>query len=198
MQGGALTLGLFKKDISSFLTTQSAFETIPGEPQQYLVTRTVNGQGGKLKGVEALLQLPFTFLPSPLDGFGIVANYSYIDSSTPFINRRTGEGLTLQGLSKHNINMIAYYEKGGFGIRGAYNYRSTFLDGVTAGGEGTFFKPYSTIDASVRYDFGKFGISAELANITNEKQVRYTGSPEAVALYAEQGRRFSVGISYKY
>ena len=71
-------------------------------------------------------------------------------------------------------------------------------DSVTAGGEGSFFKPYETIDASIRYDFGAFGIYAEAGNLTNEKQIRYTGAPEAIALYAEQGRRFAIGANFKF
>lgn len=196
--GAAITAGLFYKKISSFLSNQTAFETLPGDTAQSLVTRTANGTGGSLKGVELLVQLPFYFLPAPLDGFGVLANYSYIDSKTPFRNRRTNAELPLEGLSKHNLNLIGYYERGGFGIRGAYNYRSEFLDGITAGGEGTFFEPYDTVDASVRYDFGMFQISAEAANLTNAKQIRYTGTQEAIALYAEQGRRYSIGASVRF
>ncbi|MGJ8479215.1 TonB-dependent receptor [Sphingobium yanoikuyae] len=197
-QGSALTVGLFYKDIGSFLTTRSTFEDVPGETQQFLVTRKVNGEGGKLKGAEVMLQLPFNFLDGFASGFGILANYSYIDSSTPFVNARTGATLPLEGLSKHNANLVGYYEKDGFGLRVAYNYRSGYLDSVTAGGEGSFFKPYETIDASIRYDFGAFGIYAEAGNLTNEKQIRYTGAPEAIALYAEQGRRFAIGANFKF
>lgn len=197
-QGSALTVGLFYKDISSFLTTRSNYEDVPGETQQFLVTRKFNGEGGKLKGAEVMLQLPFNFLDGFASGFGILANYSYIDSSTPFVNARTGATLPLEGLSKHNANLVGYYEKDGFGFRVAYNYRSGYLDSVTAGGEGSFFKPYETIDASIRYDFGKFTIYGEAGNLTNEKQVRYTGAPEATALYAVQGRRFAVGANFKF
>lgn len=196
--GSALTVGLFYKDIGSFLTTRTAFEDVPGETQQFLVTRKVNGAGGKLKGAEVLLQLPFNFLPPPFDGLGVLANYSYIDSKTPFVNARTGQELPLEGLSKHNANLVAYYEKGGFGTRVAFNYRSGYLDSITAGGEGSFFKPYKTIDASIRYDFGRFSIYAEASNLNDEKQIRYTGAPEAIALYALQGRRFSLGASAKF
>ena len=27
---------------------------------------------------------------------------------------------------------------------------------------------------------------------------RYTGAPEAIALYAEQGRRFAIGANFKF
>lgn len=197
-QDSALTVGVFYKDIGSFLSTRTAYESVPGEAQQFLVTRKVNGQGGSLKGVEVLLQLPLDFLPAPFEGFGVLTNYSYIDSETPFRNARTKELLPLEGLSKHNANLVAYYEKNGFGARIAYNYRSAFLDSVTPGGEGSFFKPYDTIDASIRYEFGPFAVSLEGSNLTNEAQVRYTGAPEATALYAVQGRRFALGLSARF
>ncbi len=145
-----------------------------------------------------LLQLPLDFLPAPFEGFGVLTNYSYIDSETPFRNARTKELLPLEGLSKHNANLVAYYEKNGFGARVAYNYRSAFLDSVTPGGEGSYFKPYDTIDASIRYEFGAFAVSLEGSNLTNEAQVRYTGAPEATALYAVQGRRFALGLSARF
>lgn len=94
----------------------------------------------------------------PLDGFGVLANYSYIDSSTALSNRRTG----------------------------------------ASRGEGVFFDEYETLDASVRYDFGRFGVYADATNITDSEQLRYTGSREAVSIYAIQGRRFSVGVSAKF
>lgn len=196
--GAALTGGLFYKDVGSFLSTRTTFETVPGEAGQFLVTRRVNGQGGKIQGVEILYQQPFTFLPAPFDGFGILANYSYIDSETPFVNRRTGEGLPIEGLSKNNFNIVGYYEMAGFGARLAYNYRDEYLDSITAGGEGSFFEPYSTLDASVRYGFDHWTVSLEAANLTDEEQRRYTGSKEATALYALQGRRFSFGVSAKF
>ncbi len=69
---------------------------------------------------------------------------------------------------------------------------------MSVGGEGIFFDAYKTLDASVRYDFGIFTIFADASNLTNAEQKRYTGSPEAVSLYALQGRRFSGGVNVKF
>ena len=67
------------------------------------------------------------------------ANYTYIDSSglpnsllnggTPVNNSPIGAAgnLPLEQLSKHNANVAAFYEKGRFSIRAAYNWRSRFL-----------------------------------------------------------------------
>lgn len=172
---------------------------MPGYVGTYLVTRRSNGQGGKIKGIELLYQQPFTFLPAPLDGFGIQATYSYIDSQTPFVNARTGAGLPIEGLSKNNYNLVGYYEKGRFGARLAYNYRSTFLRAISSGGEGAFVAPIGQLDASVRYAItDKITLSFEAANLTNFSQVEFTGVEEARSLYAKYGRRYTLGLAARF
>ncbi len=95
--------------MKTFIVRKAAFEIPAGEValdpegRGFLITRPFNGTGGKVKGVEVLFQTPFYFLPSPLDGFGVVANFSYIDSKTSLLNTRTGEPLPLEGLSEDQL-----------------------------------------------------------------------------------------------
>lgn len=196
--GAALTVGLFYKDVSSFIVRRSAIELPLGPALPYSILRSYNSSGGKVKGVEVLFQQPLTFLPSPLDGFGVLTNFSYIDSKTPFTNLRTGASLPIQGLSKVNYNLVGYYEKSGFGVRVAYNYRDSYLDSIATTGEGVFFEPYKVLDASVRYEFGPFTLFADATNLTDAAQARYTGAKEAASLYAVQGRRFSFGFNARF
>src|SRR3546814_5467034 len=63
----------------------------------------------------------FDFLPGPFDGFGIQANYTYVDSSTPAIIPT--ELTPLPNLSKSSFNVAGLYENGGLSARVAYNYR---------------------------------------------------------------------------
>jgi TonB-dependent receptor len=79
-------------------------------------------------------------LPGVLSGFGLGANYSYIKSSglqdardeSQFDNPNGGGiglpgNLPLEQLSKHNVNIQPFYEKGPISLRLAYNWRSRFL-----------------------------------------------------------------------
>ncbi|MDH7973908.1 TonB-dependent receptor [Sphingomonas sp. AR_OL41] len=202
-RGSALTVGAFYKDVKTFIFNKANYEiplgevAPPGQPEGYLVTRPLNGNGGKVKGVEVLFQTPFYFLPSPFDGFGVVANFSYIDSSTSLVDRK-GQSLPFQGLSKINYNLVAYFEKYGFGARVAYNYRDKFFDSVGPGSTAIYYAPFRTVDASIRYEFGHFTIFADASNLTNEVQRRYVESPEATSFYGLQGRRFSLGFNAKF
>lgn len=208
-KSSAVTLGLFHKDVKAFLSTQAALEHVPGATNilagsiyngtdEFLVTRSVNGGDGEINGLELLYQQPFTFLPAPFDGFGMETNFSWIESSTPLTDTRTGGSLPIQGLSKDNLNLVAYYETDKFAARIAYNYRSKFLDSI-ANGAALYYTPYGTVDLSLRYmPTNALTFTFSIANLNDEQLRRYTTSPEAVNYVGEEGRRFSAGVMAKF
>jgi TonB-dependent receptor len=138
---GSLTFNAFYKDISDFFFQEvtSRQVTSNGITRDVLVRGPANfDENGKIKGFEVAYQQTYDFLPKPLDGLGVAANYTYIESSglpNTFLN--TGEpvdqstippgNLPLEQLSKHNVNATVFYEKGPISVRAAYNWRSRFL-----------------------------------------------------------------------
>ena len=142
---GSVTLAAFYKeitDVNTNTTTRIPF-TNNGATFDVVVTQPGNSdETAKVKGFEIGYQQFYDFLPKPFDGFGINANYSYIDSkgvpqstlSATDPDVAAGRVATidtsllpLQGLSKHNANFAAIYEKGKISARLAYNWRSDFL-----------------------------------------------------------------------
>lgn len=205
--GALVSLALFYKDVETFIITRQVRERIPGFTPDpiaapdglFRITRQINGEGGKIKGLEFQVQQPFTFLPAPFDGFGVNATYSYIKSTTPFTNSRDGKALPLEALSKHNVNLVGFYEKGPFGVRVAYNWRDKFLDRIGTGGDGVFFKGFSALSASLRYKVTEgIDLSLEGSNLTNSPVRKYGGTPEATANYALNGRTFTAGIRARF
>ncbi|WP_419318064.1 TonB-dependent receptor [Caulobacter sp. ErkDOM-E] len=142
---GSLTLALFYKELTdvAFNKTHRIPFTNNGATFDVLVTQPGNSsKKANVQGFEIGYQQFYDFLPKPLDGFGINANYSYIDSkgvpqsTLSATDPDVGAGrvttvdtskLPLQGLSKHNANFAAIYEKGPISARLAYNWRSDFL-----------------------------------------------------------------------
>ncbi|PXA90682.1 TonB-dependent receptor [Caulobacter sp. D4A] len=142
---GSLTFAAFYKELTDvaynrtsrlpFTNNGVTFDVVITQPGNSDVKATV-------KGFEVGYQQFYDFLPKPLDGFGINANYSYIESSgvpqstlsatdpdvaAGRITTVDTSKLPLQGLSKHNVNFAAIYEKGPVSARLAYNWRSDFL-----------------------------------------------------------------------
>jgi TonB-dependent receptor len=138
---GSLTFNAFYKDIKDFFFQNVTNRSITsnGITENVLVRGPANfDENGTIKGFEVAYQQTFDFLPKPLDGFGVQANYTFIESEglpNSFLN--TGEpvdestippgNLPLEQLSKHNVNATVFYEKGPISLRAAYNWRSRFL-----------------------------------------------------------------------
>jgi iron complex outermembrane receptor protein len=77
-------------------------------------TRVRNGQKGKIKGVEIAGQYAFDTAIPMLQGFGVAANYTYVDASA---NRDTDTGAPTcgyPGLSPQSYNGSVFYENSKF------------------------------------------------------------------------------------
>jgi TonB-dependent receptor len=142
---GSLTVAGFYKELKDVITNGFRDETYTnnGESFTMQVRGPVNSDStGRVKGVEVAYQQFYDFLPSFWRGFGVQANYSYIDSSGveqsnlstddpngPGVNEPVIDTslLPLVGLSEHNANFALIYERGPVSTRLAYNWRSEFL-----------------------------------------------------------------------
>lgn len=153
---GSLTATVFYKDLKNFFIEGSLPRSFTnpdtGITQTVEFTTTRNGQEGKLQGIELAYQQFFDMLPEPFDGFGIQANYTYVDSKgiPNFSSSETAtdaepdvdvtpqpglepfdpaalEGLPLRGQSEHTANLVLMYEKNDWSARLAYNWRSEYL-----------------------------------------------------------------------
>jgi len=191
-----VSVGLFYKDVSSYIVQQQSAESYGGV--NYLINRKINGAGATVKGIEALVQLPFYFLPGPFDGFGVMGTYSYISSTTP-IRDVVGRALPFPGLSKNNFNLVGYYEKGPVSLRVAYNWRDEYLVSLSAAATGIYNSSYTDLSATARYDItSHISINLEANNLLREKQRTYDGSPEALRTNVFFGRIYKASVSMKF
>jgi TonB-dependent receptor len=182
---GSLTFDAFYKDVHNFFFNN----TIPRTFTQNGITENINVKGpdnfnghGKIKGFEVAYQQTFDFLPGLFNGLGVNASYTYIQSKglpNSFLNggspshvTTVGTGnLPLEQLSKHTVNIQAFYEKGPISLRVAYNWRSRFL--LTA--SDVIFPYYpifnaaeGTMDASAFVSITKnFKIGIQAVNLLN-------------------------------
>ena len=153
---GSFTATIFHKDLKNFFIEGALPRTFTnpdtGITQTVDFTTTRNGKEGKLQGIELAYQQFFDMLPEPFDGFGIQANYTYVDSKgiPNFSSSETAtdaepdvdvtpqpglepfdpaalEGLPLRGQSEHTANVVLMYEKNDWSARLAYNWRSEYL-----------------------------------------------------------------------
>lgn len=173
-QQGSLTGTLFYKDVKDYFINGTERQNIFG--QDWLVQTTINGDKGIIRGVEVGYSQFYDFLPGFLQGLGLQANYTYVDSKGapgPTAGNTTPPGLPLEGLSKTSYNAMLMYQRGPVEARLAYNWRERWLLTTQDGdGKGAVWNDdFGQLDASVFVRIGeKVQVGLEANNLTNTTQ----------------------------
>ncbi len=163
-KNGSFTVALFDKELSDVIINQT--NTVPvgdaaGRPVFFTVTSPVNGAKGYARGIEVAVQRYFDMLPGWMSGFGVQANYTFVNSKTKLYNPvfsascsggstgadnlnlnlngcdtdgTTFGNLPLQNLSKHAYNLALLFDHGPVSARLAYSWRSKYLQAVNVNG----------------------------------------------------------------
>lgn len=172
----SITVAAFYKQLKDIIIKQTSVVQLAddsGNPVDFLVTSPVNGAKGHAAGFEVAYQQYFDMLPGWMSGFGLQANYTFVDSKRKLYNPvyspycsggnnaanlnlnlngcdtdgRTFGNLPIEGLSRHSYNLALMYDKGPWSARVAYSWRDKYLQAVNAngtnGGDGTDTNPDS-------------------------------------------------------
>ena len=179
---GVLSIGLFYKHIDNPIYSQTiavANGTYAGVTYASAnVTQAFNADDETIQGVEINGQVQLTFLPSPLDGFGISANYTHVSGHASAPGIRTGD-IPLFDQSHDIGNVQIFYEKYGFAARVAFSYRSAYMDalGKTAALD-QYTDANGQVDVHASYQIMKqVTIFADGTNLTDAPWRRYIGTP---------------------
>lgn len=170
-------------------------------------TRPTNGEGGTINGLEYSVSLPFDLAADWLYGFGMLA--SYADTRSSILPNGPGTTQPLPGLSRYVSNVTFYYEDHGFSARISRRSRSAFIgeiQGFGADRETRFINGERIVDAQIGYSFGPGALDGlslllQVNNLTNEPYrefFRDPGTPDRPRFYAEYGRTFLFGATYRF
>ncbi|AWB66314.1 hypothetical protein C2869_07650 [Saccharobesus litoralis] len=209
--GNGASVGLFSKDITTGITQVSTnLDTgydVPGLGRLLAIdNRFQNNDGGKITGLELAGLYNFAGM---LDGYGIQANYTYADSSSGDNTTETDQSRLatfalptedgVEGFAKYSYNIIGFYEKEGFGIRLAYNWRDRFIYRANGGGnDAQYGRAYGQWDLNASYDLSeKVSMFFEGINLTDEGTIREQSFGRVFQVeYA--GRRIGAGIRARF
>jgi iron complex outermembrane recepter protein len=214
---------VFFKDIDTFV--QTLVTNMPynasGYPLDLLAGTTltgtetfafanpVNTEGGPLKGFELNYQQPFKFLPGKWSNFGVLLNYTFVDSEIDYVTSATGATPPvtndLINLSNNAWNATLYYEDGGFSIRSSAAFRDSYLTAVPAANAPMIQDADGTnetfnLDLSASYALNDhLTVSLEGLNLTDEANDQFTDTlTNRVVVYTHTGRQLFLGARYKF
>jgi iron complex outermembrane receptor protein len=169
-----------------------------------LISTSASSGKGYIEGFEVAVLKFFDFLPGPLNGFGVQANYSWIDSNAP-IPGQNGLPTTsgqLTNVSKNNGSFILLYEKFGLSARVAATYRSSYIESYYPGNDTLppidVVKPTTYVDAGLNYTLtSQFSISAAATNLANAHYNSYSGTQLFPRDIRTVDRTYQLGFHYR-
>jgi len=205
---GAVYGSLFYKKIKDFVIDATSNNvSVPGFKELFTVNGPVNAPGGFAEGVELGVNQPFTWLPSPFDGFGVQANYTYVDSAldtsgiVPVASSTGSEVVNggFPGSSRDNFNGVFYYEKYGASVRVAYNYRSSYFENFGGVGdrtaEPTWTASASQVDLTASYAITRhFSVTFTGVNLNGAVRRDYVENTNVFRSFVERPTTYIVGI----
>ncbi|TMP42692.1 MULTISPECIES: TonB-dependent receptor [unclassified Pseudoalteromonas] len=219
---GALVVAAFYKNIDSFIDTvaienfdfkgngfnvpEYIIDPVSGEQIEttngVYTTAVNNAKGGYIRGIELAYTQVFSFLPSPFEGLGINASYSYTESEVQSITDLGGDSVSqdLPGLSNNVFNGTLFYSYENFETRLNVRYRDDFVSEQVAVNEQVVnFDAETVVDFQTSYQFtDSFGMLLQVNNLTDEPTQSYFGTTSKTGTTQFFGRQFYLGFTYNH
>ncbi len=171
--------------------------SLPGGFGYNKVEVALNGNVGKIYGIEAAYSQSFTFLPKPLDGLFISASGTWAKSKAD-IDVRAGS-FAFPGQPKWVANGSIGYEDKLFSLRGSVTYKDKTVESVASVAPLDEVRAsYLSYDLNFRLNVMKgIQLYADAINLTNERdEIGYRGDRNGGYFQEIEryGRTFQVGI----
>ncbi len=203
--GGLLAASYFQKKIDGVVinaltgvvpdvAVYNANGTLAGY-YDFDVYQPVNAAGSyDVDGFELIAQLPLSMLHPSLEGFGINANYTSLDSSLAG-ESALGIKTPMPGLAEQTYNFTLYYDNARFDARVSYNYKDEYVESLGYNMYPIYRDGYGQTDISVGYWVtDNVKLSLKGINVTDEATTGYTMDPSFPTMYELSGRRLSLGV----
>ena len=215
---GAFIVGVFRKDIESFIENFTLYNVdfkalgfnLPDvnpntgealQPGGEYQTAINNTKGGYIQGIELGYTQTFDFLPGVWSGLGVSSSYSYTESDVERINNLGGEekDIGMPGLSPSNLSATLFYDYEGFSTRLNYRYREAFVaNQVAVETQEVFYADESVVDYQASYEFENgLELVFQVNNLTDEPSKTYFGNEEQTGSIQYFGRQYFFGVNYK-
>ena len=206
---------LFKREIEGLVINGSKVVRRVGDDdveRDYILSAPVNASSGELSGVEiGVLYFP-TDLPEVLDGLGVQASYTQLDSEQIVLDYNADGSVAgsvmskMPGVSDSSYSVVGVYEKETYSLRLSYIWREEFYthnEGVIFANPLQFWsRPEQSLDFQFNYDVtDNFAVSFDATNILDDVYSNHYGQGNddlfnfGSAVYS---RTFALGARYTF
>lgn len=197
------SVGAFYRQIDNVIYADSS--TINGgiyEPsaqgQEWTYTGAVNGDNGEMSGIELNFIGHAIDLTPALDGFGVSANMTLLNSEFEELD---GSKSDLPGTSDMIYNVSLFYENFGLSTRINYQYRDEWVSPIEDPSEK--WGEQKRVDLSISYELpfdfngARMSVYLNANNLTDETDVRFAGNG-TINQSESYGRRYLLGARVNF
>lgn len=163
------------------------------------VYQPVNAEGSyNVSGIELNAVIPFGMFARWMDGFGINANATFLDSS---LTGQSDLGVPTSpiGLSDNTYNATVFYDKGPISLRVSYNRKGAYVERIERNMYPVYRDAYGQFDFAASYQLMRnFRVELQGINVGNAKTTGYTMDPSFPTTYEFSGSRITLGIRAQF
>ena len=206
---------VFKREIDGLVITGKTTVVREGDDEvvrPYVLTAPVNAADGELSGVEiGLVYFPDN-LPEMLDGLGVQASYTMLDSeqlNPEFAEDGSISGYNpskMSGVSDSSYSVVLAYEKNSFGARLSYVWREEFYQGneasIFANPIQFWSRPERDLSFQLSYDVTEeLSITFDGTNLLDDVYQNYYGKGNQNLFNFGNGiysKTFALGARYSF
>lgn len=207
---GLYSIGVFYKKVKDFSFQQdSRFQMTDGQGEPVIIPgatsglryrRVENGGTAEQKGVELIARQRLTMLPAFFKSFTASTSATFTESKATYPGREDRNDLTLAGFSPFLFTASLEYARNRVHVRVDYRYRDDYVEGLGSDrASDEYFAAEERVDAELSFEIRKgLSVFASGTNLTNRWQVSYQGYKQFVEDASLSGRKFTVGMVYKF
>ena len=199
---GLLSFGVFDKEFNNYIVNNfqqnGTYIDAGGTAYSgYKITSYTNVKSAYARGLEAQYNQKFSFLPAPFNGFGVVANATYVWSKFQI---RPNENGKLPGTSPLTYNLGAYYEADKLQVRVSLSHVDAAIFGVGGGPNlDTFEDQRTQLDLTSSYQlFPHMAVYFNARNLTNSPLRYYEGLANRTTQREFYDQSYEAGFRFKF
>ncbi|GHH25993.1 TonB-dependent receptor [Sphingomonas glacialis] len=196
---GVLSFGAFDKEFNNYIINGVTRDpNYPGITDGITtITTYTNVASSHARGIEAQYSQKFTFLPAPFDGFGALANVTYVWSKFAI---RPGETSRLPGTSPLTYNLSLFYEAHKAQLRLSLSHVDGAIFGVGgASGFDTFEDQRTQLDLTSSYQVTQhMAVYFNAKNLNNSPLRYYEGLPNRTTQREFYEQSYEAGFRFKF
>jgi len=195
---GIVSVGVFDKEFNNYIINGIAFDNnYPGITGRTTITTYTNVSSSYSRGIEAQYSQKFGFLPAPWNGFGVVANATYVWSKFQI---RPGERSRLPGTSPLTYNAGVFYEANKVQLRVSVSHVGAAIFGVGGdAGFDTFQDQRTQLDLTSSYQLlPHMTVYFNARNLNNSPLRYYEGFANRTVQREFYDQSYEAGFRFKF